>query len=105
MGMLRQLASSMCWPKLLDVSRAPDQPHSRFRHVYPILRIDVPFDQSHPSNTVSVVKVLMSQADAEGEVSRLNQLNGDKGCVYLYCTSRLVEESADSPTERDRPPQ
>ena len=47
----------------------------------------------------------MSQADAEGEVARLNQLNADKGCVYLYCTSRLVEESADSPTELDLPPQ
>lgn len=34
----------------------------------------------------------MSQADAEAEVSRLNQLNAGKSCVYLYCTSRLIEK-------------
>jgi len=33
----------------------------------------------------------MSQAEAEAEVSRLNQVNAGKRCVYLYCTSRLIE--------------
>jgi hypothetical protein len=33
----------------------------------------------------------MSQAAAEAEVSRLNQVNAGKSCVYLYCTSRLIE--------------
>ena len=33
----------------------------------------------------------MSQAEAEVEVSRLNQVNAGKSCVYLYCTSRLIE--------------
>jgi hypothetical protein len=55
------------------------------------VRIDTPFDQTHPTNTLAVVKVLTSQTDAEVEVSRLNQLNAEKGCVYLYCTSRLIE--------------
>jgi integrase len=39
------------------------------------------------------VKVLMSQSEAEAEVSRLNQVNAGKRCVYLYCTSRLIEGS------------
>jgi hypothetical protein len=49
------------------------------------------FNQAYPTNTIAVVKVLTSQADAEVEVSRLNQLNADKSCVYVYCTSRLIE--------------
>lgn len=74
------------------MNRAPDRPHSRFKHVYPIARIDFPFNQQNPSYTFSIVKVLMSQAEAEAEVSRLNQVNAGKSCVYLYCTSRLIEK-------------
>jgi hypothetical protein len=43
------------------MGRAPDQPHSKYPHVYPIVRIDTPFDQAHPTNTAIVVKVLISQ--------------------------------------------
>lgn len=81
------------------MNRAPERPHSRFRHVYPIARIDIPFDQAYPTNTFTVVKVLMSQAEAEAEVSRLNQVNAGKSCVYLYCTSRLVEKDGSSAPE------
>jgi len=35
----------------------------------------------------------MSQTEAEAEVSRLKQVNAGKSCVYLYCTSRLIEGS------------
>jgi len=35
----------------------------------------------------------MSQTEAEAEVSRLNQVNAGKSCVYLYCTNRLIEDS------------
>jgi len=73
------------------MQRAPDQPHSRHRHVYPILRIDKPFNETCPTHTLSVVKMLTSQTAAETEVSRLNTINANKGCVYLYDTSRLVE--------------
>ncbi len=82
------------------MNRAPDRPHSRFKHVYPIARIDLPFNQDNPSYTFSVVKVLLSQVEAEAEVSRLNQVNAGKSCVYLYCTSRLIE-SSDSDVPED----
>jgi len=75
------------------MNRAPDSPHSRYKHVYPIARINVPFNQDNPSYSFSVVKVLISQPEAEAEVSRLNQVNAGKGCVYLYCTSRLIESN------------
>jgi hypothetical protein len=76
----------------LYVNRAPDRPHSKHKHVYPIARINIPFNQNNPSYSFSVVKVLMSQVEAEAEVSRLSQVNAGKGCVYLCCTSRLIED-------------
>ena len=42
----------------------------------------------------------MSQAAAEAEAARLNQVNAGKSCVYLYCTSRLIE-SDDSEVPQD----
>jgi hypothetical protein len=70
------------------VSRALDRAHSKYKHVYPIARIDLPFNQDNPSCTFSVVQVLMSRAEAEAEVSRLNQWNSGKGCVYLSIIAR-----------------
>jgi hypothetical protein len=97
MEILRQLVFLPWLAYTRRVKRAPDRPHSEFKHVYPIVRIDTPFNEADPTNTVMVVKVLTSQADAEKEVSRLNQINADKSCVYFYCTSKLIEQNADAP--------
>ena len=70
---------------------APDQPHSKYRQVYPIIRMDKLVNEACPANTLSVVKVLTSQAAAESEVSRLNTINADKSYAYIWETSRLVE--------------
>jgi hypothetical protein len=77
------------------MQRAPDRPHSKYPHVYPIVRIDTPIDQSNAKDRITVVKVLTSQAAAEAEVSRLNEINAEKSCAYLYCTSRLIEQGAE----------
>jgi hypothetical protein len=61
-------------------------------HVYPLVRIDTPIDQTDPTQKITVVKVLTSQSDAEAEVSRLSHVNADKSCLYFYCTSRLIEQ-------------
>lgn len=74
------------------MQRAPDHPHSKYLHVYPIVRIDTPIDQTDPTQKVTVVKVLTSQSDAEAEVSRLRQVNAGKHCLYFYCSSRLIEQ-------------
>jgi hypothetical protein len=68
------------------------------------VRIDIPFDQKYPTKTFAVVKVLMSRADAEADVSRLNRVNADKSCVYVYCTSRLIEQSNDSDVRANADP-
>jgi len=50
-----------------------DKPHSKFRHVYAVVRIDIPFNENCPGNSMSVVKVTRSKETAETEVSRMNQ--------------------------------
>ena len=78
------------------MERAPDTPHSKYPHVYPIVRIDTPIYQTDPTSSITVVKVLTSQAAAETEVARLNQINAGKRCMYFYCTSRLIEQGMES---------
>ena len=65
--------------------------HSRFPHVYGIVRIDLPFDETNPKNRISLVKVSRSEAVAEAEAERLNQVNADKNCTYVCCISRLID--------------
>ena len=72
---------------------APDSPHSKHPHVYPIVRVDTPLDPKDLQSKITVVKVMTSQAAVEAEVSRLNQINADKSCTYFYCTSRLVGQA------------
>lgn len=79
------------------MQRAPDSPHSKYRHVYPIVRFDTPLDHTDAEHKITVVKVLTSQEGAEAEVSRLNHINADKSCRYFWCTSRLIEQSTDGP--------
>jgi hypothetical protein len=74
------------------MQRAPDSPHSKYPHVYPIVRVDTPLDPNDVAKQITVVKVMTSQVAVEAEVSRLNQINADKSCTYFYCTSRLVEQ-------------
>jgi hypothetical protein len=68
-----------------------DKPHFKFPHVHAVVRIDTPFDESHPENTVAVVKVARSEEAAIAEVSRLNKINAGKNCVYIACMSRLID--------------
>jgi hypothetical protein len=68
-----------------------DESHSQFPHVYAVVRIDFPFNASHPGNTIAVVKVARSREAAEAEVSRLNQINADKNSTYVCCISRLID--------------
>jgi hypothetical protein len=56
----------------------------------------MPLDQTNPTNKITVVKVFTSQAAAETEVARLNQINADKSCLYFYTTRRLIQQTVDS---------
>ncbi len=65
-------------------------PHSRFQHVYAIVRINIPVDQENPGNSVAVVKVFQSKMAADQEVVRLNETNKEKECRYNVHVTRLV---------------
>jgi len=64
--------------------------HSKFRHLYAVLRIDLPVNADSPENSIAVVKVFSSKLAAEQEVSRLNKLNSGKECRYVLNVTRLV---------------
>jgi len=66
-----------------------DKPNARFRHMYAVLRIDLPVSQDNPKNSIAVVKVFSSETTAEHEVLRLNRINARKGCRYVSKTARL----------------
>lgn len=67
-----------------------DTQHSKFRHLYAVLRIDLPVNPDNPENSIAVVKVFSSKLSAEQEVSRLNKLNSGKGCRYVLNVTRLA---------------
>jgi hypothetical protein len=58
---------------------------------YAVLRFDEYLEDVARDHTrmVTVVKVLLSLDAAEAESARLNTLNGDKGCRYIWQTTRL----------------
>ena len=67
------------------------KPHSKYPHVYAIVRFDLPVSQDNPKNSIYVVKVLSSKVLAEEEVSRLMEINQGKGCVYVMQITKFVE--------------
>ena len=59
-------------------------------HVYAIVRYDRFQEPSEQSFTVK--EVVRTQAMAEAEVDRLNDLNADKNCTYFWQVTRLFAE-------------
>lgn len=56
-------------------------------HVYAIVRFDRFADT--PENSFTMKEIVRSQAIAESEVNRLNEVNADKDCMYFWQTTRL----------------
>lgn len=67
---------------------AVDRLHSKYPHVYAIVRFDL--DMSG-ENTVTVVKVIPSKELAEHDAARLNEVNKGKKCSYRVQITRFVE--------------
>jgi len=67
-----------------------DKPHSKFAHVYAIVRID---SDMSLENCATVVKVLPTRAQAEPEAARLREVNKGKKCIYSVQTTRIVGAS------------
>jgi hypothetical protein len=75
---------------MLKLMNQSEKPHSKFRHLYAVLRIDMPVSLENPENSIAVVKVFHSKMSAEQEVDRLNKVNSERGCRYVLQATRLV---------------
>ncbi len=65
--------------------------NSKYRHVYAVVRLDVPIFEGQPEASFSVVKVFSSEGRAQKEASRLNKINADKSCKYFTRITRMVD--------------
>lgn len=66
-----------------------ERKHSKYRHMYAVVRIDFPVNVNQPENSFSVVKVFVSKEAAENEAERLNTVNADKRCAYHTYVTRM----------------
>ena len=80
------------WEKTLTVTPYYPEKHAKYPHVFAIVRFDLPITEENLEHHVSVVKVLHTQASAESEANRLNELNAAKGSKYAVYLTRLVSD-------------
>jgi hypothetical protein len=73
-----------------SLHRLPGTPHSRYPHVYVIVRLDA--GHADPEDALSLPKVFRNEVKAEEEARRLNELNSTKACRYIVVVSRLIDE-------------
>ena len=66
--------------------------HSKYEHVFIVLRIDDSQVSSKVEDTISAVSVFRDSDAADAEARRLNDLSGEKGSRYLVLISRLKDE-------------
>ncbi len=61
------------------------------KHLFAIVRVDE-FQSNAPwNNRITVKEIVTTEEEARHEVERLNGLNQEKGCVYFWQVTRLVE--------------
>jgi hypothetical protein len=74
---------------------ASDKPHSKYPHVYAIVRFHL-YRSRFKLDCAMVVIVLPSRELAEQEAERLRQVNKGKECTYAVQTTRLIGTIAES---------
>jgi len=65
-----------------------DKPHSKYPHVYAIVRFD---SYLSGENGATVVKVFPSKEMAENEASRLREVDQGKQSTYAVQITRFIE--------------
>jgi ABC-type lipoprotein release transport system permease subunit len=66
------------------------KPNKNYDHAFAIVRFDTYQDSTAlPQNKIMVIKVVLSQEFAEQEVTRLSELNHEKGSIYFWQVTRL----------------
>lgn len=69
-----------------------NKPHSRFEHVYVVLRIDQTSVEGPVEDCIAAVSVFRDQAKANAEIDRLNDVAHVKSARYIAIVSRLKGE-------------
>jgi hypothetical protein len=69
-----------------------DKPHAKYPHGFAVARIDMPVSESNPEDSFAVVKVFSSKASAEEETVRLNRVNAQKRCKYVFLVTHLISD-------------
>ena len=72
------------------ILHAPDKPHSKYTHVYAIVRFD---SDMSLENCATVVMILPTPDQAETQAARLREVNKGKKCIYSVQTARFVGAS------------
>jgi hypothetical protein len=67
-------------------------PNRKYDHAFAIVRIDHYDIPDSATDHVTLTKVVWRQDVAEAEVARLNSLNSDKGCEYVWQLTRVEKE-------------
>ena len=67
-----------------------DASHSRYSHVFAIVRFDLPINAENVLDVVSVIKVFHEKEAAEAEARRLRMINDQSKCIYQVQTPRLI---------------
>jgi len=63
--------------------------------IWVVVRVDGLIDRHDPQtlrNRITVVEAFPTVDEAEAEVTRLNEVNADKGCVYFWAPTRFFPE-------------
>lgn len=72
------------------------QPNAKFRHLYVVARVDLYFPGGRIEDLLALTKAFVTEVEARREMERLNEVNADKRCYYVYKVVRLVEGVSDS---------
>jgi hypothetical protein len=68
-----------------------DQEHSKYLHLFALVRYEMPVDGESIQNSVSVVKVFSDRELAGREAERLRAINGPAKCLYEVQVTRFVD--------------
>lgn len=64
-------------------------PHSKYQHLYVVLRIDDFGEEGTPGENLSAVSAFKRRSDAVAEADRLNVLGGGQHSNYIVLATRL----------------
>jgi hypothetical protein len=74
------------------------KPSAKYDHVFVVVRLET--EPAHPDQPlerrIATTRALWTKEEAEAEVERLNRLNKDKGCLYVWGVARLTRQQSES---------